>query len=566
MKINIDNVKNNDVYRKIICITLVYVAAHWFLLVATGRWWDDWVYADKNWDYLLEVMKQSSLPLSAFADGSNWLFPDGFYRILVFCWYYIAAILFFKILNTIEYFSEDACLWITLLSITIPVFDARILWIMYPYALGMPLFLGGFYVAVSNDNINSKNGIAKRILSLILLMLSYCFLQSAMLLVLLLVLYLCILELRNDWDWKNIKRNIARLIRTGLHYLDFLFEPIIWYFGSKMLFPGYGAYGEVYYISWAALPGIIFHSPLNAYFTLKGIVLSYLNVLNVSHASLYLLSFIVVIYATMMMIRIKKYNARYGSSNSIIFDFIMTLLGCVVFFLSFFPYAIKRDAAIGNTYIAGRDTVLLGLGTAILLYYLVHTIFRGIVPKMIMLSLITLGIIHFNFMYLDWQEAYYQQVQLQHEIAQNDEIKGNDTFLIMYRGALICSNFYQTNGNSWAATGEETRYYMPGTTSLSGLIEMDDDAWMLNAYGMNEYQYGDKIVDGVIFVDYMDIGRRTILKQKWNELFRPEAFDSWIDDIRNIKYVSISKEESDKLLDMYSLGELTDDMIYEMYY
>nr|MCR5728535.1 hypothetical protein [Lachnospiraceae bacterium] len=253
-------------------------------------------------------------------------------------------------------------------------------------------------------------------------------------------------------------------------------------------------------------------------------------------------------------------------NSGFIKDCMMFLLGGMVFFLTFFPYCVKRNSYLGVIYLGGRDTVLLGFGVAVLIYYGINIFFNKKITKPLLICFTILGIIHFNFVYLDWQESYYQQVQLQHEIAQNDEIRNNDTFLIMYKGDMICSNFYQTNGNSWEATGEETRYYMPGVASLVGLIDMNDDTWFLNAYGMNEYEYGEKVVDGIIFVDYTDIGRRTILKQKFNEIFNYPAFDKWIDDIKNIKYVPVTKEESDDMIKKCIDGELTDQMIYDMYY
>lgn len=562
----IKHYRNETIFGHLFWITITYVAAHWFLLVATGRWWDDWVYANKNWDYLFEVMIQSSLPLSAVADGSNWLFPDGFYRVLVFAWYYVSTVLFYKILKKMDFFSKDACFWITMLFVTTPVFDARILWIMYPYAIGMPLFLSGFYLTICNENIRTKEGIIKRIISLLLLMLSYCFLQSAMLFAIPLVLYLCYLEMKNNWNWNNVKNNIIRFLKAILHYSDFLIEPIVWYFGDKILFPGYGMYGEVYYINWSDLPSIIKDSPKNACVSLSRIVITYFNVVKSSDLALCVVLLAIGVYTVKTLIDVKNHKVLDSSSNSFVMDFLMTLLGFSVFFLALFPYVVKRDSAIKNTYIDGRDSVLFGIGMAIFLYYGLYTVLRGNIPKLVMNLLIMLGVLHFNYIYLDWQESYYQQVQLQHEIAQNAEIRDHDTFLIMYRGGLICSNFYQTNGNSWAATGEETRYYIPGTDSLSDFIEMTDDTWFLNAYGMKEYKIGEKIIDGIIFVDYSDIGKRTLVMQKYNEIFHKDTFDAWIDEIKDIKYVPITKEESDKLLELYTDGELHDEIIYDMYY
>lgn len=83
------NVFKKEESSYLLLITIIYVLTHGFLIIATGRWWDDWVYADKNWEYLCEVMRQSSIPLTAVLDGSLWLFPDGFYRVFVFAFFYL---------------------------------------------------------------------------------------------------------------------------------------------------------------------------------------------------------------------------------------------------------------------------------------------------------------------------------------------------------------------------------------------------------------------------------------------------------------------------------------------
>lgn len=559
--------KESQAFRHFFWITITYVAAHWFLLIATGRWWDDWVYADKNWNYLYEVMRESSLPLSAVVDASNWIFPDGFYRVLVFFWYYFSTCLFYKLINKIVLFKKDDCFWVTLFFAVAPVFDARILWIMYPYAIGMPLLFCGYILAIKKDEVSAKERVLRRICSLLLLMLAYSFLQSAMLLIIPFILYLCYLDLCKDWEWKNVRKNIKRFFVAVLSYIDFLTEPILWYFGDKLLFPGYGVYGGVYYIKWETLLSTILHSPIYAFTTFKSILSNYWNVLKDSRVVRLVIIIVVVVYVLLLIFQfVRNTNMIEEESNSFIRDCLMTVSGAVLFFLGFFPYCLKRNRELGVTYTDGRDTILLGIGMSIMLYYGINMFMRKKATRLVMEILILLGIIHFNFMYLDWQEGYYQQVQLQHEFASNKEIEENDTFLVICKGGLISTSFYQTNGNSWKALGDETRLFMTGTGDLYMLTQdTDDTRWFLNAFMMNEYEYGDRVIDGILFVNYSDLGYGTLLKGKWNEIFHKDRFDQWIDDIRDIKYVSLMKEESDNLIELYNDGVLDDSVVIDMY-
>ena len=246
-------------------------------------------------------------------------------------------------------------------------------------------------------------------------------------------------------------------------------------------------------------------------------------------------------------------------------DIAMIFLGALFFFICFFPYGVKRGQGLETFLINSRDAMLLGIGTAMLIYYCAYVIFRERVFRVVLVFIIMLGVVHFNFTYLIWQESYYQQLQLQDEIRVNNEIRNNNTFLVMFKGTMIAPCFYQNNGNSWAVTGEETRVFMSGVGEMALVHELNEDSWILNAYGMKDYDYTDKEIDGIMYVDYTNIVRGEMLKQKWNELFNKKAFDEWIKNIKNVRYVPISPKESGKLWEMYEDGELTNDIIYKEY-
>lgn len=550
----------------ILWITLVYFAAHWFLLVATGRWWDDWVYADKNWEYLFEVSKQSSLPSVAILDAGLWLFPDGFYRIFVFIVFYVGAVFFYKILNTVDLFTKKGCLWITLLYIIMPVNDARITWICWPYSFGLFAYWIAFYLSTIWIKKRGKKRIAFRALSVFFLMISFT-LESLMLMMLVILGYFCYMELKDDWNWKEVRSNVKKLLKAVLHYPDYLIAPIIWYFGNKILFPGYGVYGGHSYIPWSELISITIYSPYNALVTLCNIINNFVRAA-LSLRIAILLGLAIIIYFGFVFCNRKKSFIDRDFEEVFWKNFAYAICGVIIFFLGFFPYCVKRNAAIISTYTGGRDAILLGIGLAIMLYFGLRLVLKNVLVKISYIILILLGIVHFNFIYLGWQEDYYQQLQLQSGIIHNEGILDNNTFLVMYQGQVVCTSFYQTNGNSYVATGEQTRYYISGADSLKDLKEMDENTWYLNAYGMNEYDYTDKSIDGIIFLDYTDLSECALVKEKWDELFNKNEFNEWISEMSqfSMKYIPLSQEESDSIWELYDDNKLTNALIYEMYY
>ena len=557
--------KNKKRNKDFLWTLIVCLAAHGFLLVATGRWWDDWVYADKNWDYLHEVMRQSSVPLVAYLDASLWLLPDGTYRIIVFLLFFLSAILFYLILEKMDFIQEDARLWIALLYITIPVNDAKITWICFPYTVGLFLWFFVFWLILKWREMTGRKRIILRIVTLLLLVFTYTFLQSTMMMMIPILIYLYYKDLGENWRKCSLKENVKGLLKSVLRYMDILISPIIWYFGHSLLFPGYGVYGGVYNVNWRSLFSVVLSSPQNALVTLRRIMDSYWNVLGEKYNLLFLL-LIIAVSLFVYRIRIKKYYSEdviYIVPNCLL----MIIMGFFVFFLAFFPYTVHTGGALTNTYTAGRNTILLSIGTAILIYYCAKCVLKSTMSNLFLVAFIVLGMFHFNHIYLKWQEDYYQQLQLQREFIQNDEIRNGDTFLVLSEGDIITPAFYQTNGNAWIVYGDQRRFFMNGIDHLQYLLEDNERSrWFLNAYMMKEYTYGDREIDGLIIVKYQDVDENMMAKQKFNEFFNVKEFYAWINDISNIEYIALNRMESDVILEKYRNGELSYDDLYVTFY
>ena len=444
-------------YRHIFWITVVYLLSQWFLLIVTGRWWDDWVYADKNWDYLYEVMRQSSVPFIAYLDASLWQLPDGFYRVITFALYYAGTILFYFILRRTSIFQDEECFWIALLYVTVPANDARILWICFPYGVGFLLMWIAFFLTTIWAEKAGAGRVLLRIGTLFILMLAFSCLQSTMMMVIPIVGFLCYKELSEKGNIKksikDIKKFIKNLFPIIAHYSDILLLPIIWYVGDKLLFPGYGIYGGVYSVGWSKLPIIITKFPFRAIGTFMRILWSYINILKTPHLTfssvIAAIAYVAIIFIIVKTVYIHNKANVEDDNYGLIRNKILMATGAIIFLSALFPYVVKRNAVIGNVGADGRDSILLGIGVVIVLYYGFKYFFRQKTSKIVTVSLIVMGIVHFNYMYLNWQECHYQQIQLQHGFADNIEIKNNDTFLVMSKGGIICDIFYQTNGNSW---------------------------------------------------------------------------------------------------------------------
>ena len=103
------------------------------MLILTGRWWDDWDFWGASEDILAEWARQMArLP-------GQWLWPiersmsDRCHFGRVFLLMYFVGIFLYFILKYSKFFSDKACLFITIIYVDFPCFDARAMLCILPY-------------------------------------------------------------------------------------------------------------------------------------------------------------------------------------------------------------------------------------------------------------------------------------------------------------------------------------------------------------------------------------------------------------------------------------------------
>lgn len=566
----INKYHNDIMFRHIFWITIVYILSQWFLLVVSGIWWDDWVYVNKNWDFLYETRLKYSAPLSAYTTAALWILPDGAYRWLVFLYFYVGSVLVYIILNKIDIFSVNDAFWITLLYVAMPINDARITWICCGYSLGLLVFWIAFYLTTLWQGKHGRKMIYLRILSLLVLVFSFQT-ESNMPMTLIILLYLYYEALKNEWNWKEFKNNIKNFLWVIVRYIDFLLAPIVYYIGKVLIFPGYTEVGSHSYVDWQAIPKLLAHTPCYIYATMLTLLISYGKMVLKWIVRIILL-IAVLGYAIVSYIQWnksrkaeeksdnRKNSTNYGKA------FIMICVGMFAFFVGFFTYVVKAGTAIETTGASGRYALLIGIGTALIFYYAIIVIFSRPMRKLIYILLALLGIFHFNFMYLDWQENYYQQLCFEKEVAQNKDILKNDTFLCLFLGDYA-TVYYQLNGNSYAATGEENRLYIEGINGLTMLKDCNKNKQALKAYAycMRDWDCSpdNLYIDGIILFRNTRITNRDLLTLKYKELFNREEFDFYISNMRDFTFIPVTKSESDALVEASKKGELSKQNIQE---
>ncbi len=548
------NDKNNSMFRHFIWLTVIYLVANWFLIVLSGIWWDDWAYYVHDVEWLHEIMRQSSLPLEAYILRSVWWLPNGGYRIIVFFLFYFGSLLLYSTLRRTKIFTEEACFWISALYITIPINDARVTLICYGYSLGLFSFwLACYMVSVWVDK-SGKQRIILRILSIIVLLFSFNT-ESIMLMTVIILFYLYYrsIQIRTD-NWKNMKGMGRKCLLTILQNIDFLLAPIIFYFGKHLLFPAYGKYAGHNYVDWGTLWEIVVKTPYYLFVTLVHVLLNYKVEINRILVFFFIIFILGIFIASKRKYLYKK--TVLCKEESYIEILILCILGLVVFFVGSFPYIVIRNRGLDTVSVGGRDSLLLGLGMALLWYYGIKLVLKKNIQKICYILIIILGSLHLNGWYINYQEDYYYQLQFEQEITENKEIQKGTNFLCMFKHPIVGERYYQLNGNAYVATGEMNRFFLVGIGDLQYLITANSG--LLQGSNMDDYNMNDRILDGIIFINNEPIPNKTIFSLKINELFFKEKFYNWIDANRDIEYFAVNEEQSKAIITAYLEGILTE--------
>lgn len=516
-------------YKNLIIIAIVYTLSQWFLLVATGNWWDDWLFIDKNWENLYYQQLISSVPLDAYLEKFLWLFPDGFYRYIVFTNYLVGALLIYNILGTIEDLSENDCFWIVILYTVAPINDARITWICTTYSIGLLSYWVAFSILTKWINMSGKRAFLVRIIIWCVLLFSFNT-ESIMLMTVIMLLYIVYKRKLEDWD-KKVVDNIRDIVLLIIKHFDFIIIPILYYFVKHILFPAdvAGMYYRHGYVDWWALPTLLLKSPIwtgiifiAEYVYNAFLLVSKKNVI-VIVALVVPMLFATLIYVFDIIRRHKFQLVNTGVDDekmSLKKGIYLLLTSTAVYYIGLFPYYVRNHGYVSTREYNGRHSLLLGLGSAMLVYFLVKVIFPKGLRKLLYFYIIIFGIVFFNVKYLEWQEDYYQTLRFENAIVSNECISNNDTFYTIFLHPGINIEEYRLAGNAWEATGNWDKQFRLG-----------------------EEVFCDPSLDGIVVVNNEPISYSVIINQKLNELFNKEKFNQWIIDTSDVSYIELSEED-----------------------
>lgn len=236
-----------------------------------------------------------------------------------------------------------------------------------------------------------------------------------------------------------------------------------------------------------------------------------------------------------------------------------------MYFAGIFAYIIVRGASgISSTGVDGRDSMLAGFGVGIMGYCIARLLpVKKAIQNLIPVTMIILGIFHFNDWYLNYQEDWYHQLEFAMAIEKNDGLRGDDTILCDFSDASPngSTRFYSLNGMSYIVTGKMDKFFYNG---VGGNYDLEFREQYLNGYNCNDYDFLDRKIDGVMFIDNPPVSNMQLLRMRYSEILNPDIFDAEIGKLTDIRYIRIDEAVSAKIYETYGKGELDSESLREI--
>jgi len=491
----------NQTMKNMTMLILVNILTHGYVLLLSGRWWDDWCQygqsAQELWAQALELGRPSVYYVVSFAN----CLPEGGYRIIVFLMFCLSSVFVYQVVKSMHILSERECLWISLLYTIIPANDCRVLLSVFSYSVGHFFYWLGFFVLTWEVNAKGKKRALLHVTAIFVFLLSFT-LNSNLVFYGIVLLYIIFQ-----------KRSLQECVK----YIDYLFAPVVFFLTKNIMFPPFGVYESYNSITLKSL--------------IKAVVLVWgacFYVLGQIFRSLHVFYGLIAVVGCKIISKLCKKQKNndsteetYEKEHSFRFYAILVGIGFALLGIGLFPYvAIRENINILTDGVGGRDSMLSPLGASVILFALLGLLDRYRIKKALLFIVIISGIIFFNKQYLLYQIDYYRQLAFQQVLENEEKLDqtSNILFLEENEPSIQATRFYSLNANAEQVFHNQKRFIMDGMSDMQKMY----DSTMLKMfaerdYHMAEYDIGDHIIDAIIKFD-CEIGFKDAFLMRLMEL------------------------------------------------
>lgn len=433
----------------LVTIVLLYILSNMFMFLNNGWYWDDWCLS--SYEGMKSINTQLGVPIMVPINA--WLFNMAnhqaqFFHIVTGIVEIFGIVIFYKCLSLLEIRGNNRSLF-TLLFAMVPYNSAKITIACFGYSIGFLFFLSAILLFIV---ITRKNNLLIRLLSLILFFCSYFLLPSTLVLALAFFLFLAWFYQKRypEFTISYFKVTLARL----LSWVDFIILPFIYWIFKSIFIKPIGNYAADGYREFSASSVLLTPIKLILAFIQNfiglGTVTNSLNLSNV-YAILFL-ALLLLLFFLFYRYKIEQLNdGRW-----------ILYIGLYFFFAGSFAYTMVGLPPLFDGY-NSRHQILMKLGSAIILFYLVSLIKIDTARKLIFLAIISLFIVATISRQLQYQKSWFKQLALEKAFVKEKLLIEGTNFVITdntidYNEYDINYAFYCYTGILRKSFGTQTRF------------------------------------------------------------------------------------------------------------
>lgn len=387
------------------------------MLLNNGWYWDDWCLS--SYEGLSAVFKGVGNPFMAtfYSSLINLTTqPALFFHITTGVIEILGIVIFYKCLSLLRVNRSHTFL-ITLFFALLPYNLAKITMACFAYTIGFLFFLLAVLIFIY---FNRKNNLIVRMLSLILFFLSFMFLPSTLVLALAFFLFMAILYQKQEVEFKLSYFKI--ILNKLLTWSDFMLIPFVfWIFRAVFLKPT-GIYATIGYREFTINSVLL--TPINLIITF---VQNFLGLVAVT-AQFNISKFNVLLFVVLsigIFIFLRKYKIEQLSNGKR-----MLYIGVYFFIAGAFAYLMVGLTPSFDGF-DSRHQILMRIGSAFLLFYLVKLIYSEKAQLLIIITIISLFIVTSISCQLQFQKSWFKQMALEKQFTQEKSLRENVNFVVI---------------------------------------------------------------------------------------------------------------------------------------
>lgn len=515
------NTQKDDMRFFIVVLGLYFIAFILLLLNKNALYWDDYTLYNHVPEHIMKEFCDSGLPLFGYIHifmGSlgNGILP---YRIAVFMVYLLSGLFLYYILCGLKRFSKNTAGIITLFFLILPVNNARISLIDFPYGLCLCLFFMAFWLLTK---YLKKPTLYVRVF---ILALFFCSFWTNSLLVfyaipLLSICYYHLFEISHDsisvhrTTWPVYCSKSLRIL--FLQYTDFVALPLI-FFILRVAY--YMPHGEL-----AGYNTIVFQKVVyNILYSIKSAICKPLVDLIIVAGSHKLSLFLVVLFVLCLnFIKIVQVPQKQ--------IWLCLGLGFIFWILAIFPYAAVNKIPDPGSF-ESRHMLLTPLGLSLIIYafFLILAKIDTDVATGMCIVFVAACVFKNGYDQAFFLKDWFYQVSLEENYRSNAFIRDNATFVFHSDIAWAnrrTINFCEHTVRLLNVFGNQKRLMAPNEEALTlirqGVYKMNRSLCFFEAWKYSEPKHIYAIRTPIVFNEPRFL-KMLVLMYRDDQLFRTEA-------------------------------------------